>query len=388
MYPLEATVKEKETAHMAKQTPPTWDEWHQRFGHIGFSTLKEVFGKGVVRGFDVDAASVPSPTCKVCIQAKMLRKPFPKEAQTKPEKPGDLTHSDVWGPARIESLGKSNYYISFTDGATHHATIKFMKRKSDVPDRVKEYVTLFETQFGSTPKQFRVDNAKEYVEGDLKKWLDTKGITIEATAPHSPSQNGVSERANRTWIELARAMLIESGLPTYLWAEAVQHSVYLRNLVTIRSTKTPEEALTNTRPDVSHLRPFGCDVWIRREENGLSKLEPRAAKHVFVGFEDGPKAVRYFKRETRQVLVSRNFRFNENHQATDLEVGTSSNGPTLEGVSRIDESEEEGERKPSEAPEIEEGKHELHEAPEERPESEPTKEKQSTPPQRRLKARG
>ena len=30
----------------------------------------------------------------------------------------ELVHTDVWGPARVQSLGGSRYYVTFIDDAT------------------------------------------------------------------------------------------------------------------------------------------------------------------------------------------------------------------------------------------------------------------------------
>ena len=62
----------------------------------------------------------------------------------------------------------------------------------------------------------------------MKKWVAEKGITIETTAPSSPSQNGIAERLNQALLETARAMIIAKGLPKFLWDEAVAHANYLR----------------------------------------------------------------------------------------------------------------------------------------------------------------
>ena len=45
--------------------------------------------------------------------------------------PGELTHTDVWGPARVPSLQGYRYYISFIEDATRHVTISFMKTKDE-----------------------------------------------------------------------------------------------------------------------------------------------------------------------------------------------------------------------------------------------------------------
>jgi len=67
---------------------------------------------------------------------------------------------------------------------------------------------------------------------------------------------------------------------------------------------TPLEAWSGTKPDVSHLWEFGCDVWILDEDKNRSKLAPKSKKMIFTDFEDGPKAVRYYDAGTWKIKVS------------------------------------------------------------------------------------
>jgi len=65
-----------------------------------------------------------------------------------------------------------------------------------VPDVIKARITQLETLTGIKVKRVRHDGAKEYVSHDLKAWYDSKGITLEKTAPYSSQHNGKAERAN------------------------------------------------------------------------------------------------------------------------------------------------------------------------------------------------
>ncbi|CAG8746746.1 4113_t:CDS:2, partial [Acaulospora colombiana] len=177
-------------ANVADKSSLTWDEWHRRFGHIAISSLEILKKHGLVIGLEVDETSKPSKKCEACIQAKITRKPFPQESDRKTERPGDLTYSDVWGPARVESLGKSKYYISFTDHHTRRRTILFLKKKDEAFTRITQYLSLVETKFGYRPKAIRFDNGKELINKQMDEWCKAKGIEIEPTAPYSPSQNG------------------------------------------------------------------------------------------------------------------------------------------------------------------------------------------------------
>ena len=74
----------------------------------------------MVEGFEIDQSSMPSIMCEACIQAKQSRKPYPKEAKNRSRIPGKRNMSDVWGPTRIESIGKWRWYISFIDDYTQN----------------------------------------------------------------------------------------------------------------------------------------------------------------------------------------------------------------------------------------------------------------------------
>ena len=53
------------------------------------------------------------------------------------------------------------------------------------------------------------------------KHQDARGTLRELMVHDSPQQNGVAERGMCTHAEEARALLISSGLPHFLWEEAM-----------------------------------------------------------------------------------------------------------------------------------------------------------------------
>ena len=68
-----------------------------------------------------------------------------------------------------------------------------MKTKGEAFDQIKEQVAKIEWKFGKAPRLIRIDNGKEFVDEEIKKWAAEKGITIETTVPYSPSQNSIAE---------------------------------------------------------------------------------------------------------------------------------------------------------------------------------------------------
>ena len=80
--------------------------------------------------------------------------------------------------------------------------ILFLRNKSDAASQIKEYVAKVKQKFSKAPTYMRIDNGKELLNDEIITFCRNKGITIETTAPYSPSQNSVAERFNRTLIEL------------------------------------------------------------------------------------------------------------------------------------------------------------------------------------------
>jgi hypothetical protein len=165
----------------AEASNKTWDDWHRRMGHLAKSGLEKLARGDLVEGFIIDESSPPFSQCEACVKAKMTTKPYPQEAKDRREDPGELTHSDIWGPARVESLKKSKYAILFSDDATRHCRPEFLKSRDQAFEKIKEYIAWVERQFGYTPKVLRVDNAKELTSGVVKAWLKSRGITLQNT---------------------------------------------------------------------------------------------------------------------------------------------------------------------------------------------------------------
>ena len=128
-------------------------------------------------------------------------------------------------------------------------------------------------------------------------------------------------------------MLIAKNLPVFLWDEVVMHAAYLRNCVPTHALngKTPYEAWTGNKPDISHLRESGCDVWVLYETKGRSKLAPKSNKFIFVGFHDGLKSVHYYDAKTRKIKVSCNVAFDENEEPRELQIKANLPGLHVEG---------------------------------------------------------
>ena len=77
-------------------------------------------------------------------------------------------------------------------------------------------------------------------------------------------------------MEAARAMLHDQDLPMHLWEKTVRTAVYVQNHTAHRvlENKTHEEVFFGKKPEVSHLKIFGCPVYIHIPKEKRTKLDP------------------------------------------------------------------------------------------------------------------
>jgi len=216
MYLLDVTAQPAlERAALSTETANTWQDWHRRFSHIGVSGLQCTLSKWLVTGMTVNDTDLPKFDCAACMQAKLVHAPFPCQSESRAERPGDLTHMDLW-ECHATGIHSTRYFISFIDDHSRCTAIEFLQTKDQATEKFRNYVAYLECQYNMCPKQFHTDNSGEYIMGDLQRWCTSKGIKLEYTVPHSPAQNGVAEWMNCMLAELACAMIFSTQVPKFL----------------------------------------------------------------------------------------------------------------------------------------------------------------------------
>ena len=68
----------------------------------------------------------------------------------------------------------------------------------------------------------------------------------------------------------------------------------------VLENKTPEEVFFSKKLEVSHLRIFGCLVYIHIPKEKMTKLDPSGKKGIFVGYCESSKAYRIYFQGSRR----------------------------------------------------------------------------------------
>ncbi|GJV95385.1 retrotransposon protein, putative, ty1-copia subclass [Tanacetum coccineum] len=132
--------------------------WHYRLGHISKKRIEKLQHDGLLNSSDIESLG----KCVSCMSGKMARKPYSHQVERAKDLLG-LIHTDVCGPFRIVSRQGANYFVTFTDDFS---------------------------------RQEFLDHLKEH------------GIIAHRTPPYTPQHNRVSERRNRTLLDMVQGHVV------------------------------------------------------------------------------------------------------------------------------------------------------------------------------------
>ena len=272
-----------------------------------------------------DAAEQPTiRKCKACLEGRMHRSPIPKVSATRAVDPLFVVHADICGPIPEPATGTGAlYFISFIDDYSSNATVFLLRTKDQALDTFRQYKAWAENYTGFTIKNLHSDGGGEYISSQFNTYLQIMGIHRQITIARTPQQNGVAERFNRTVMESARSMLHAAGLPPKFWGDAVLTAVYLRNRLPTRALNsvTPYEAWRGEKPNLSHLRVWGCLAYVHVPRVKRNKLAATARACVFVGYPPEAKGWKLYDPTRGRYIVTRDVSFQEDISGTKALVG-------------------------------------------------------------------
>ena len=300
----------KPTCLMSKIEETTW-LWHTRLGHVNFNAMRLLSEKKMVQG--VPGMVQPKNVCMGCLMSKQVRGSFPSHTDFLATQELELIHADLCGPIAPATKAGKKYFLLLVDDFSKMMWIYLIKSKDEVLETFKKFKVSVEKQTEKKIKVLRSDRGGQFCSGLFNSYCEENGIIRHLTAPYSPQQNGVVERRNRTVVAMARSLLKEMNLLLELWGEAARHAVYLLNRLPTRSLseKTPYEAWKGYKPDIGHLRVFGCIAHMKLPSVHTTKLDDRSKMMIYLGTEPGSKACRLYDPEKEKVWVSRDVVFEE-----------------------------------------------------------------------------
>lgn len=283
------------------------EKWHRILGHANFYNVRKLCENNLCIGLPKQIEN-DYFQCEICIQNKMSNLPFNSVNKNKTTDLLQIIHSDVNGPLNPIGFGGEKYFVSFIDDFSKLARVYCIKQKSDVYKCFVDYINLMQNQTRKRIKEIRCDNGTEYLNKNFFELAHQYGIIIKPCPAYTHELNGVAERYNRTIMDRARCLLAEAKLNKCYWPECIKTAAYLgnRSLTNTSIKKTPYEIFFDRKPDVTHLKIFGSEAFVRiPEQKRTSKLNPKAEKGILVGYSD----MGYRVLVENKVIVSRHVTF-------------------------------------------------------------------------------
>ncbi|KAH9656595.1 hypothetical protein KPL70_022738 [Citrus sinensis] len=304
LYYLKGGITDE--ANVVEAHSDTTKLWHVRLGHAGEKSLQTLMRHGLLKGTKTCKLNF----CKHCVVCKKIRVKFGTTNHDTREIL-EYVHSDVWGPTKTASIGGSHYFVTFIDDFSRRVWVYTMRAKDEVLEIFMKWKKLVETQTSRKIKVLRSDNGGEYTSDPFLQVCQNEGIKRHFTVRHTPQQNGVAERMNRTLLEKVRCMLSNASLDKKFWAEVVSYASHLVNRLPSAAIggKTPMEMWSGKyAQDYDSLRVFGCPAYYHVKDG---KLDSRARKAIFVGFKGRVKGFKLWDLEDKRFVCSRDVAFNE-----------------------------------------------------------------------------
>jgi Integrase core domain. len=166
---------------------------------------------------------------------------------------------------------------------------------------------------GTHPKSVLVDRGSELGRStEFCRIADMHGYKTLTAGPDKSTMNSLGERPHQTIGNAIRSLLHASGLDLKYWNFAFHHFIRLFNFFPHgQRDKSPFEMVYGYKPDLSLLRVFGCNVYIRPPGRRSSKLDVHVIKGKFLGYMSTMKQIYYLEDKTHKIKIAAHAHFDE-----------------------------------------------------------------------------
>ncbi|TPX39983.1 hypothetical protein SeLEV6574_g06870 [Synchytrium endobioticum] len=223
--------------------------------------------------------------CETCVSAKLTRDHVPSSYPKDYDVLGRLD-VDIIGPIEPPSLDY-RYVLACNDYRTRYLAVAPLKSRNHAFGQLLHLLFKLQSTYPHNRTQYiRIDGAGEFRSKIFTDFMNALGITIEYSPPQEHVYNGIAEAYNRNLMKVTRALLHQSSLPKSCWSFAVAHAVTILSYWphSFLKFQSPYEAFFNHKPQVKHLRTFGCRVEVPIPKTTRDKIGPQRKQAVYIGF--------------------------------------------------------------------------------------------------------
>jgi hypothetical protein len=246
------------------QNVDTFQIWHDRLGHPGVGMMRKIICNSI--GHGINTAKFPQPSdfvCTACATGKLILRPSYLKIRAEPLKFLERIQGDICGP--IQPLtGPFRYFMVLIDASTRWSHVCLLSTRNHAFSKIIAQIIKLRAHYPEHRIQsIRMDNAAEFTSRAFNDYCMALGIQVQHSVPYVHTQNGLAESLIKRIKLIARPLLHNCNLPTSYWGHAVLHAADLIQLrPTAYHTASPLQLVRGNPPSISHLRKFGCAVYV------------------------------------------------------------------------------------------------------------------------------
>ena len=223
--------------------------------------------------------------CIACTQGRFITQPSSLKVDSDPPQFLERIQGDICGPIDPPS-GPFSYFMVLVNASTRWSHVCLLSTRNLDFARLLAQIIKLRAHFPDHPiKTIRLDNAGEFSSKAFHDYCMSLGIEIQYPVAHKHTQNGLAESFIKHLQWIARPLLLRTKLPLSAWGHALLHA---GNLIRLRPIGdhdfSPLQIVSGSQPNISHLRVFGCAVYVPIPPNQRSKMGPQRRLGIYVGF--------------------------------------------------------------------------------------------------------
>ncbi|BBH05089.1 Disease resistance protein CC-NBS-LRR class family [Prunus dulcis] len=280
--------------------------WHDRLGHPGSTMMRRIITNSKGHPLLTKHIMLSSDIfCRACSQGKLVIRP--SQLKVDVESPSFLQRiqGDICGPIH-PPCGPFRYFMVLVDASTRWSHVCLLSTRNMAFARLLAQIIKLRAQFPDYPiKSIRLDNAGEFTSQTFDDYCMSLGIDIEHPVPHVHTQNGLAEALIKRLQLIARTLLMKTKLPISAWGYAILHAASLVRLRPVANNQcSPIQLVLGNQPNISHLKIFGCAVYVPIAPPQRTKMGPQRRLGIYVGF-DSPSIIKYLEPLTGDIFTAR-----------------------------------------------------------------------------------
>ncbi|MFS7999224.1 putative RNA-directed DNA polymerase [Helianthus anomalus] len=306
-------------AHMAVKEsscdPETFNLWHDRLGHPGSTMMKRIIEN--THGHPLKYQKIPQsdkmPLCTSCSLGKLITRPSSLKVDKELPMFLERIQGDICGPIH-PPCGPFRYFMVLIDASSRWSHVSLLSTRNIAFAKFLAQIIKLRAHFPDyTVKRVRLDNAGEFTSHAFNDYCMSVGIVVEHPVAHVHTQNGLAESLIKRLQLIARPLIMRTKLPVSVWGHAILHA---GSLIRVRPSAnhkySPLQLISGNEPDISHLKIFGCAVYVPIAPPQRTKMGPQRRLGIYVGYETA-SIIRYLEPLTGDVFKARfdDCRFNE-----------------------------------------------------------------------------